>query len=102
MDYIGGPTEPSGSSEAKLQPVLDELTNSNNPVTQSKNIKRKRSCQKDGETEPDRWKENFCRSMQGIEEEKHNVEMKMLKLKCYNLMLRNMALEKELGMFCSI
>lgn len=43
------------------------------------------------------WKEGFYENMQNMEKERIELEVKISGLKAYNLLLRNMLLEKQLG-----
>lgn len=45
------------------------------------------------------WKENFYESFQNVDKLRCDAEMKVSRLKSYNLLLRNIELERSLGKF---
>lgn len=72
----------------------DVERNTENTASSSEQNARKRKRAR--ETSPD-WKESFFKSVRNLEEVRHAAEIQKTRLESYNLLLRNLSMEKELG-----
>lgn len=118
IEGIAGVCEPSGCSSAiaKLPRERQSCTNNkpsksleSSACSSSKGSKHKPNEKLFEETAPKKklsqtgkegaWKENFYESFQNVDKMRCDADMKVSKLKSYNLMLRNIQLERNLGKF---
>lgn len=90
LDGIAGSREPSASNETTtssnpdLGDSVEEFDRSTSQVPKKKIVEEV-------------WKKKFFAKLESLEESRHAAEMKKTNLQCYNLVLRNMCLEKQLG-----
>lgn len=118
IEGIAGVCEPSGCSSAVANLMRERQSCTNNKPSKSlessassssKALKRKPNENLFEEPAPKKklsqtgkegaWKENFYESFQNFDKLRCDAEMKVSKLKSYNLMLRNIQLERNLGKF---
>lgn len=119
IEGIAGVCEPSGCSSAiaNLTRERQSCCTNNEPSTSGKYLpsstlkgpKHKPNEKLCGEPAPKKklsriqtgtevtWKENFYESFQNVDKLRCEAEMKVSRLKSYNLMLRNIQLERNLG-----
>lgn len=113
-DFIDGPPEPSGTNQGSssiYDATTSGVTTSNKTTTTTEMPSTSKKLipgelifpKKDKKKNQDvcdlnDCKKSFFSTVQMIEEERHQWELKKTRLKCYNLVLRNMCLEKELAL----
>lgn len=108
-DGIRGVAEPSGTNEQTL--AQPGSSSANKPLTSGKKRPRLDANDENAETSlikdspnnknqkktADSWKKEFYGEIQTIEKQRLALEQKTNALKCYNLVLKNMSYEKNLG-----
>lgn len=60
--------------------------------------KRKRSAGPDLDLTVKDWRQQYFKNSQKLEKERHDAEIKRVKLQSYNLVLKNMNLERKLAL----
>lgn len=97
IEGINNVVEPSATNTIDLTPTTTEnVILSSTPYLRSANQKKRKHPSPVSTTKTD-WREQYFQGAQALEKERHEAELKRVRLESYNLVLKNMTLEEQLG-----